>query len=101
MTIVFWALIFLQSHNCLVSLKDGSLTIGGEEILLKKQPPAAKPMCCKMVLAERVHLPPRTEMVVPVKMVGAKADNQWGLLERLAIPSSVDGVMVARTLVNF
>ena len=91
---------FLQSHNCLVNLKDGSLTIGGEEIPLKKLPPAAEPMCCKVVLAERVHLPPWSEMVVPVKMVGGKADNQWGLLERPTVPSSVDGVIVARTLVN-
>ena len=91
---------FLQSHNCLVNLKDGSLTIGGEEIPLKKQPATTEPTCCKVVLAERVRLPPQSEMVVPVKMEGAKADSQWGLLERSTAPFSVDGVMVARTLVN-
>ena len=35
-----------------------------------------------------------------MKMEGAKADYQWGLLERSTAPSSVDGVLIARTLVN-
>ena len=48
---------FLQSHNCLVDLKDGVLTIGGEEIPLSKPPPSPDPACYKAVLAEGVHLP--------------------------------------------
>ena len=91
---------FLQSHKCLVNLKDGALTIGGEEIPLKKQPATAEPTCCKVVLAEHVQLPPRSEMVIPVKMEGAKADYQWGLLEQSTAPTRVDDVLVARTLVN-
>ena len=39
-------------------------------------------------------------MVIPVKMEGAKADYQWGLLEQSTAPTHVDGVLVARTLVN-
>ena len=39
-------------------------------------------------------------MVIPVKMEGAKADYQWGLLEQSTTSTHVDGVLVARTLVN-
>ena len=91
---------FLQSHNYLVNLKDGSLTISGEEVPLKKQPVTTESNCCRVVLVERVHLPPRSEMVVPVKIEGAKAECPWGLLEQPTAPSSIDGVMIARTPVN-
>ena len=91
---------FLQSHNCLVNLKDESLTISGEEIPLKKQPVTTESTCCRVVLAERVHLPPRSEMVVPVKIEGAKVECPRGLIEQSTAPSSIDGVMIARTLVN-
>ena len=47
---------FLQSHNCLANLKDGSLTISREEIPPKKQPVTTEPTCYRVVLAERVHL---------------------------------------------
>ena len=86
---------FLQSHNCLVNLKDRALTIGGEEIPLRKQPATTEPTCCKVVLAERVQLPPRSEMVVPVMMEGAIAESHWG-----QSAASVDSVLVGRTLVN-
>ena len=91
---------FLQSHDRLVNLKEGALTIAGEEIPLKKQPAAIEATCCKVVLAEHVQLPPRSETVVPVKLEGAKANYQWGLLERSTTSASIDGVLVGRTLVN-
>ncbi len=49
------------------------------------------------MLIEHVYLPPRSEMLVPVKMEGAEYNSQWGLLQVSIAP---DGVMVARTLVN-
>ena len=40
---------FLQLHECLVNLKDGSLTLGEEEIALRK---ASQPCssCCRVLL---------------------------------------------------
>ena len=76
----FLGLDFLQSHYCLANLNEGALIIAGEEIPLKKQPAATEATYYKVVLAEHVHLPPRSETVVPVKLC-AKASYQWGLLE--------------------
>jgi len=36
---------FLQTHNCQVNLKDGSLIIGEEEIPLRKSQATVEPVC--------------------------------------------------------
>ena len=65
---------FLQSHTCLVNLKDQALAINGEEIPLKEQVATPEPTYYKLVLAEGVCLPPRSETLIPVKTKGAIAD---------------------------
>ena len=39
---------FLQSHKCLVNLKDGALTTGGEEIPLKNNQLLQSPLVAKL-----------------------------------------------------
>ena len=91
---------FLQSHGCQVNLRDGALILRGEEVPLKRSPAAPEPTCYKAVLTEGVCLPPLSEVVVPVRVDGTEADYQWGLLEPTRIPSSLDGLAIARTLVD-
>ena len=91
---------FLQSHGCQVNLKDGALIIGEEKIPLKKPPAMHEATCSRAVLMKGVCLPPLSEAVVPVRMDRAEVDCRWGLLEQNTAPSSLDGVIVARTLVD-
>ena len=85
---------FLQSHNFLVDIKDGALTMGGEIIPLNKPPPSPDPACYK---AEGVHLPPLLEAIVSVTIHQTTANGQWGLLEWSEAPTRL---LVARTLVD-
>ena len=91
---------FLKSHGCQVNLKDESLTIGEEEVPLKKSSATPEPTCYKAVLVEGVCLPPLSDTVIPVKMDGTESDYRWGILEQTKAPSSLDGLLVARTLVD-
>jgi len=95
---------FLQTHNCQVNIKDGSLIIGEEEIPLKKSPATVEPTCYKVVLKEDVCIPPLAEAVIPVRLEGAGDDGtgmdyHWGLLEQ-EMPKFLDNLLVARTLVD-
>ena len=95
---------FLQTHNCQVNLKDGSLIIGEEEIPLKKSQATVEPTCYKVVLKEGVCIPPLAEAVIPVRLEGAGDDGagmdyHWGLLEQ-EMPKFLDNLLVARTLVD-
>ena len=94
------SLDFLQSHGCQVNLKDGALIIGEEKNPLKKPPAMHEPTCSRAVLMEGVCLPPLSEVVVPVRMDRTEVDCRWGLLEQTTAPISLDGVMIARTLVD-
>ena len=95
----FLVSIFL-SHGCQVNLKDGALIIGEEKNPLKKPPAMYLSTCSQAVLMEGVCLPPLSEVVVPVRMDRTEVDCRWGLLEQTTAPISLDGVMIARTLVD-
>jgi len=69
---------FLQTHNCQVNLKDGSLIIGEEEIPLRKSQATVEPTCYKVVLKEGVCIPPLAEAVIPVRLEGAGDDGAGG-----------------------
>lgn len=93
---------FLEHHNCSVNVKQGTLTIGSFQFPLKKSNSHATPLCCRVTLAKKVHIPPLSEAVVPVHVEGT-GDHFWGLLEPVYSPqtsSYMEGVLVARTLVN-
>ena len=60
---------FLQSHGCLVNLKDGVLMVGREEIPLRKFS-MEEPSCCKVVLQEEVIIPQYSKTVVAVQTLG-------------------------------
>ena len=55
----------LQSHECLVNLKDGVLMVGKKEIPLRKMS-TEDPSCCRVVLQEGVTIPSYSETVVAV-----------------------------------
>ena len=91
---------FLQSHDCQVNLKDEALIIGETEVPLKRSSASQEPTCYKVVLTEGVSLPPLSETVVPVRMDGTEAHYRWGVLEQAEASSSLDGLLIARTLVD-
>ena len=91
---------FLQSHNCQVNLRDGVLTVDGEETPLKRSTTTQEPTCFRVVLTEGVCLPPLSEIVVPVTVDGAGEHQRWGLLERMSAPHPFNDLLVARTLVD-
>ena len=93
---------YLECHNCSVSVKQGTLTIGSSQLPLKKSNSSVTPTCYRVTLAKKVHIPPLSEVVVPVHVEGTGV-HSWGLLEPAYSPqtsSYMEGVLVARTLVN-
>ena len=92
---------FLERHNCLVNLKDHCLRIGSQEIPLQKTKGETPPSCCRAVLTNDVSVPPLSEAIIPVKIDGAFNGSKWGILESMSpMEVHVDGVMVARTLID-
>ena len=94
---------FLQRHDCLVNLKDSSLSIRQQEFPLRKSSVETVPSCYRVTLANHVSIPPLSEAVVSVKIEGGRDGTRWGMLE--SPPSDekgcqVDGVLIGRTLVD-
>ena len=94
---------FLEPHGCVVNLKDSILSIGDEEVPLRRvKSQASNPPCYRAVLDETVNLPPHSESLVPVKMEGLQSTkDKWGILEPSAdAMHGIAGVMAGRTLVD-
>ena len=79
---------FLEPHECLVNLKNGTLQIGEEEIPLQKPASVGSLTSCRAVLETTVILPPQSECVVSAKVdgqdlyhdeVGASGIHQTGM----------------------
>ena len=91
---------FLAPQGCLVNLKDNSLWIGDEEVPMQRlnPQPILRP-CCRVILERSVDLPPHSESLATVKILGRCADRRCGILEPDG-SHSIDGVMTGRTLVD-
>ena len=91
---------FLQSHSCLVDLKEGILRIGEEEVPLHT-PQVSEPNCYRCCTKSSVTLPPRSETVIPAQVEGEwMQDGRWAVLHPETNVFSQTGVMVGKTLVN-
>jgi len=91
---------FLHPNECQVNLRDQLLTIGKHEIPLKRSSSVSTDQAClKAVLVQEVCLQPLSETVVSVKVDGAQSYTV-GMLEQVEIPPHLDGLLVARTLVD-
>ena len=96
---------FLEPHECLVNLRNGTLQVGEEEIPLQKPAVVTTLTPCRAVLETTVILPPQSECVVPAKMDGQwKHKPRWGIMEAGArnkeAESALEGLWVARTPVD-
>ena len=96
---------FLEPHECLVNLRNGTLQVGEEEIPMQKPAVVTTLTPCRAVLETTVILPPQSECVVPAKMDGQwKHKPRWGIMEagtrNKEAESALEGLLVARTLVD-
>ena len=96
---------FLEPHEYLVNLRNGTLQMGEEEIPLQKPAVVTTLTSCRAVLETTVILPPQSECVVPAKMDGQwKHKPRWGIMEagtrNKEAESALEGLLVARTLVD-
>ena len=92
---------FLEPRGCLVDFKDGKLLVDTEEIPFVKSDSQSEPSCCRVLLKERVDVPPRSETVVTAKVEGTLGAAKWGLVEAGATTCrAADGVLIRRALVN-
>ena len=91
---------FLQSHNCLVNLPKGVLTVDREETPLRRATPAQPEPNCHRVVLTGVCLPPLSESVIQVTVDGACEHQKWGLLQQVSSPHPFGDLLVARTLVD-
>ena len=91
---------FLQSHSCLVDLKEGILRIGEEEVPLHT-PQVSEPNCYRCCTKSSVTLPPRSETVIPARVEGEwMQDGRGAILQPETKVFSQNGVMVGKTLVD-
>lgn len=76
--------------------------IGDEQVPLRRPRDGASATCCRVTLGDCVELPPRSEMIVPAKILNPPSDMKWGVLEPAlsANSKSLDGLLVGRTLVD-
>ena len=89
---------FLYPNGCQVNLRDQLLTIGEHQIPLKRSS-IVTDQVCKAVLVRKVCLPPLAEAIVPVRVEGSQLCT-IGMLEQSTDTTHIDGLLVARTLVD-
>ena len=85
-------------HGCLVKLKDGVLTVGRKEIPLRKSS-MEEPSCSKVVLQEEVTIPPSSETVMAVQILGARPGSKWEKVDT-ECSCSLNDVLMGRILVD-
>ena len=87
---------FLQSHGCLVNLKEGVLQIREEEVPLHT-PQVSEPSCYRCCVEFSVTLPPKSETLVLAWVKGEwKQDSRWAVLQPEKAVFSQTGVMVRK-----
>ena len=92
---------FLTPHECVVDLKDGVLTIKGEQVPLQKSRQMTIPTCCRVTLENNVDLPPLSETVIGASIQNRPNSMVWGILEpKEDSLCSFDGLLIGRALVN-
>ena len=52
--------------------------IGDEQVPLRRPRDGASATCCRVTLGDCVELPPRSEMIVPAKILNPPSDMKWG-----------------------
>ena len=92
---------YLKPAGAVLDLGKGLMTIGDEKISLTGAKKDDEPVCRRVVAAVTTALPPKSEAVIPVKLVDQGKDWKpgWGLLHsNHACPKN--GLLVGRTLVD-
>lgn len=89
------------SNHCVVDVPGTCLRIETEEIPLRRAGLVPELSCRRVVLAETVTIPQRSEVLLPGKLDGVYChDDVWGSVSSTAKQVLPNGVLVGKTLVN-
>ena len=93
---------FLTPHQCVVDLKNNTLTVGREQVPLRMPRQVTILTCCKVTLEDCVDLPPFSETVTYASIQHRPSSMVWGILEPSEDVRSkpLDGLLVGRALVD-
>ena len=88
---------FLNKHNCTIDIGKGILTLAKNKIQCSKQNQANSVF--KISLAERVSIPPNTEIITTGNVIGDTSSVMNAIIEPL-YKQNTENVIVAKSLVD-
>jgi hypothetical protein len=92
---------FLISNDCVVDVQESCLRIGPEEIRFKRMTATKKPVCRRVMVAETLLVPPKSEAIIPGMLDGdGSSEEGWGEINPSKEPGLSSDILVARTIVD-
>ena len=89
---------FLQQQCCQLNIEDGLLSMGDLQVPLLHTSMDDLDMSCYRVLAvEDVNIQPRTEAIIPAKVINYTGKNRWGIIEP-ADDEPIPGLVIGKVL---
>ena len=89
---------FLKREGCVIDYPRQTLRIGDAEIPLLMGGEDSK--CLRVILDKAVRVPPFTEMVIPAKVEGDRANFRWGTTGPPSLVRRSGDIIVGRTVVH-
>ena len=89
---------FLKREGCAIDYPRQTLRIGDAEIPLLMGGEDSK--CRRVILDKAVRVPPFTEMVIPAKVEGDRANFRWGTTGPPSLVRRSGDIIVVRTVVD-
>ena len=89
---------FLSTNKCNILTSRKCLSMKGEIIQFSEI--KEKVTCYRITVAEKVVIPPETEMIVPGKVSGTHGENATGVLEGRPEFIEKSGLVVARSVID-
>ena len=87
---------FLQQQCCQLNIEDGFLSMGNLQVPLLRTSMDDLDMSCYRVLAvEDVNIQPRSEAIIPAKVINYTGKNRWGIIEP-ADDESIPGLLFGK-----
>lgn len=91
---------FLTKHKCDVLLSREYLLLNREKIPCFYKKGDNQVSCCRIVVSEKVIIPPESEIIVPGKVIDGIDRNSVGILEPYEYFEVKKGILVSRTAVD-
>ena len=91
---------FLRKHRCELKLSDGQYHLSFPTGACPCQTRDSNPVCRRVAVSQTVVVPPRSEALVPAKVLGPPGEETCGVLEPASKFLARSSLLVARTVVD-